>query len=307
MKIHIERNKCWNCKRGNSQELFFWVDFVRIPPFFKETTANLCKCQHASVSWTKEPLEPWNFLLGGWFRVAKNGSPPTTSQRVIQSAMTRTYVTLLKEYPIDTGTILICIVRAFKKNKVYNTYISIYNINICFVYIYTYCNYMCIYIYCLDLHTPKKVHSFLEWFICFPSLLPSSWGFRARHFWGWNFDMVVGGRCAWLNMEAAPVAKNHLHGYFVSLKEGVLTKSNRECASRVQNGFGCFLMDWIWIWIGPPGRDTPVLVVVVWAHFYCLQWSTVQLGYSGIPSWAFHGALSRFKIGLFVKNPVKDP
>ena len=74
--------------------------------------------------------------------------------------------------------------------------------------------------------------------------------------------MVVGGRCAWLNMEAAPVAKNHLHGYFVSLKEGVLTKSNRECASKVQNGFGCFLMDWIWI--GPPGRDTPVLVVVVW-------------------------------------------
>ena len=108
------------------------------------------------------------------------------------------------------------------------------------------------------------MHSFLEWFICFPSLLPSSWGFRARHFWGWNFDMVVGGRCAWLNMEAAPVAKNHLHGYFVSLKEGVLTKSNRECASKVQNGFGCFLMDWIWIWIGPPGRDTPVLVVVVW-------------------------------------------
>lgn len=33
---------------------------------------------------------------------------------------------LLKEYPIDTGTILICIVRAFKKIKVYNTYISIY-------------------------------------------------------------------------------------------------------------------------------------------------------------------------------------
>ena len=61
-----------------------------------------------------------------------------------------------------------------------------------------------------------------------------------------------------------PGAKNHLHGYFVSLKEGVLTKSHRECASKVQNGFGCFLMDWIWIWIGPPGRDTPILVAFVW-------------------------------------------
>ena len=121
--------------RGNSQELFFW-GFVRIPHFFKETS-NLCKCQHASASSTKEPLEPHNFLLGGWFRVAKNGSPPITSQKVIQSAMTRTYVTYFKEYPIDTGTISICIVSAFKKSQgVQYVYIYILYINIFFIYIY---------------------------------------------------------------------------------------------------------------------------------------------------------------------------
>lgn len=85
-------------------------------------------------------------------------------------------------------------------------------------------------------------------------------------------------------MEAAPVAKNHLHGYCVSLKEGVLTKITGNVLQGFRIDLDAFLMDWIWIWIGPPHRDTPILVVVVWPISIAYNDLPVQLGSSGIPS-----------------------
>ena len=86
----VERNKCWICQGKLAGTFFLGI--------CKETS-NLCKCQHASVSSRKEPLEPHNFLLGGWFRVAKNGSPPITSQKVIIISNDQDICNLQKSIP----------------------------------------------------------------------------------------------------------------------------------------------------------------------------------------------------------------